>query len=207
MGKPPQRLLVTAAGAATHAAGSTRAQAAARAANAAFFWALAFTALHVYWYLGGRVGFGDQADPLPGAPSNLGSWIFNVIVVVMFAAGLAVPRAFTRPWGRRVPRRLLVWSMWIGCALLLARGGSGLLDDLLRFTGLVDSGLTGLSNQDVLGSAHPSTYTMLSTVVMDSIFLTGGLLFGYAARLAGSAAATTATSAAIAGQRRPEESG
>jgi hypothetical protein len=114
----------------------------------------------------------------------------------MFAAGLAVPSAFTRPWGRRVPRRLLVWSMWIGCAVLIARGGSGLVDDLLRFTGLLDGGLTGLSNQDVLDSAHPSTYTMLSTLAIDSIFLTGGLLFGHAARLGGSAASTPAASGA-----------
>jgi hypothetical protein len=59
------------------------------------------------------------------------------------------------------------------------------LDDGRRVTGLVDSGLTGLSNEDVLGSADPSTSMMLSTVAIDSIFLAGGLLFGHAARLAG----------------------
>jgi hypothetical protein len=84
-----------------------------------------------------------------------------------------------------VPRRLLVWLMWIGCLVLVARGGSGLLDDGRRVAGLVDSGLTGLSNEDVLGSADPSTSMMLSTVAIDSIFLAGGLLFGHAARLAG----------------------
>jgi hypothetical protein len=103
MSTPPQPLLAP-AGAATHAAGSTRAHAAARAAHAAFVWALAFTGVHVYWYLGGRVGFGDQADPLPGAPSSLGGWIFNIVVAGMFAAGLAVPSAFTRPWGKRLSR-------------------------------------------------------------------------------------------------------
>jgi hypothetical protein len=205
MRKPPQPLVATAPRA-THAAGSNRARAATRAANAAFCWALAFTALHVYWYLGGRVGFGDQADPLPDAPSSLGDWIFNIVVAGMFAAGLTVPSAFTRPWGRRVPRRLLVWSMWAGCVVLIARGGIGLVDDLLRFTGLLDDGLTGLSNEDVLNSAHPSTYTMLSTLAVDSIFLIGGLLFGYAARLAGSAATTPAasgTTPATRGERRP----
>jgi Protein of unknown function (DUF3995) len=166
-------------------AGSARARASARAANWAFSWTAAFIALHTYWYLGGRVGFGDQADPLPGAPSSLGGWIFYIVTGAMFVAGLVVPSALARPWGRRVPRRLLVWLMWIGCLVLVARGGSGLLDDGLRFTGLLDGGLTGLSNKDVLGSAHPSTYTILSTVAIDSIFLAGGLLFGHAARLAG----------------------
>jgi hypothetical protein len=172
-------------GSATRPNGSARARATARAANLALYWTVAFIALHAYWYLGGRVGFSDQVDPLPGAPSSPGDWIFSVVVFGMFAAGVLVPSAVARPWGRRVPRRLLVWLMWIGCLVLVARGGSGLFDDGLRFTGLVDSGLTGLSNEDVLGSADPSTSTMLSTVAIDSIFLAGGLLFGHAARLAG----------------------
>jgi len=73
--------------------------------------------------------------------------------------------------------------MWVGCAVLLARGGSGLLDDGLRFSGLVDGGLTGVSNEDLLGS-HPSISTMLSTVAIDGIFFAGGILFGRTARLA-----------------------
>jgi hypothetical protein len=132
----------------TRAAGSTRARATARGLNWAFYWTLAFIAFHAYWYLGGRVGFGDQADPLPGAPTSPGDWIFYIVTGGMFAAGLAVPSALASPWGRRLPRRLLVWSMWIGCAVLVARGGSGFLDDGLRFTGLLDTGLTGLTNKD-----------------------------------------------------------
>jgi hypothetical protein len=124
---------------------------------------------------------------LPGAPSSLGDWLFSLAVVAMFAAGLAVPRALIRPWGRRLPRRLLVFSMWAGCAVLTLRGASGLLDDVLRFTGLADGGLTGMSNEQLLDTAHPSASTIWSTVAVDTIFLSGGLVFGYAARLAGSA--------------------
>lgn len=171
----------------THAAGSRRPRAAARAANGALVWAVAFTAMHVYWYLGGRVGFGDQSDPLPPAPSALRDWIFDVVVVAMFAVGLAVPVAFTRRWGKRVPRAVIVWLMWIGALVLLARGGAGLVDDLLRFTGLHDGGLTGLSTEDVLGSAAPSTSTRVSSVAVDTVFLLGGLLFGRTALLARSA--------------------
>jgi hypothetical protein len=168
-------------------------KAATRAANAAFVWTLAFIALHVYWYLGGRVGFGDQADPLPASasaytwPSSVGGWIVMVVEAGMWAAGLAVPSALAWPWGRRLPRRMLVAMMWAGGAILLARGGLGFVDDALRFSGLLDGGLTGLSTKDVLDSADPSTYTKLSTVAIDSIFFLGGVLFAYAARLAGSA--------------------
>ena len=76
--------------------------------------------------------------------------------------------------------------MWIGCTVLMARGGSGLLDDFLRFTGLADGGITVLTNEQVLDTEHPSAYTIWTTIAIDTIFLTGGLLYGHAARLAGS---------------------
>jgi hypothetical protein len=117
----------------------------------------------------------------------LGDWIFTVVVAAMFAVGLVVRNALARTWGRRLPRRLLVWSMWTGGATLVARGGLGLLDDALRFSGLLDGGLTGLSTKDVLGDAQPSTNTVVSTMGVDSTFLIGGLLFGYAARVSGAA--------------------
>ncbi len=125
-----------------------------------------FTAMHAYWYLGGRVGFGDQPDPLPSVPSSLGDWIFNIVVGGMFAASLMVPIAFTRSWGRHALR-------------------SGQLDDGVRFTGLCDGGLTGLGTQNVLGSAHPSRSTKVSTVAIDTIFFIGGILSGCGARLGG----------------------
>src|SRR5215208_6884154 len=37
-----------------------------------FYWTVAFIALHGYWALGGRVGFGDQVDPLPDTASSVG---------------------------------------------------------------------------------------------------------------------------------------
>jgi hypothetical protein len=172
----------------THAVASSRPRATAYATKAAFWWAVAFTALHVYWFLGGRVGFGDQPDPLPGWPSSLGGWVYTIGVWGIFAAGLVVPIAFTTSWGGRFPRRLLVWLMWTGGAVLLLRGGVGWVDDVLRFGGLVDGGLTGLSSKEVFGSAHPSAYTRLSTVAIDSIFVSGGIIFGYAATLGGKVA-------------------
>jgi hypothetical protein len=168
-------------------AASLPTKAPARAAKAAFVWTLAFIALHVYWYAGGRVGFGDQANPLAPAPSSVVNWIATVVEGGMWVAGLVVPSALAWSWGRRLPRRLLVGLMWAGAVVLLARGGSGWVDDAVRFSGLYDGGLTGLSTKDVLDSAQPTTYTKLSTISIDSIFFVGGVFFGYAARLAGSA--------------------
>ena len=102
----------------------------------------------------------------------------------MFAAGLAVPLAVIRDVG---PRRLLAGLLWAGAAVLVARGVAGLADDALRFSGLAETGLTGLGDEEVLGAADPSAYTIWSTVGLDAFFAAGGLLFARAARHAGGA--------------------
>jgi hypothetical protein len=155
-----------------------------RAAVWASVWAGAFLALHVYWAFGGRVGFGDQTDPIPATTSSITGWVWTLVVVAMFVAGPVVPLALVRPWGRRVPRRLLVVLMWFGAVVLVLRGGLGLLDGLLRVAG-VAGGLTRLSYEETLGSAHPSAYTLWSSAAIDVVFLVGGVLFGRAARLTG----------------------
>ena len=87
---------------------SERSRGAERAAYWAFGWAVVFVALHGYWALGGRIGFGDQVDPLPGWPTTVAGWTASVVVDGMFLAGLAVPLALVRPWGQRIPHRLLL---------------------------------------------------------------------------------------------------
>ena len=143
----------------------------------AFAWTALFIVWHGYWALGGDFGFGDQESGYPDAGP-----LFTAVVVAMFAAGLAVPLAVMRG---AAPRRLLVWLLWAGAAVLTARGLSGLVDDVLRFGGLVETGITGLTDKEVLGTADPSPYTIWSTVGLDSFFVAGGLLFGRAADRAG----------------------
>jgi hypothetical protein len=155
---------------------SVPARRARRAALLAFAWTAAFIAWHGYWALGGDFGFGDQESGFPDA-----GWLFTITVIGMFAAGLAVPLAVARGVG---PRRLLIGLMWAGAAVLAARGAIGLLDDALRFTGFAETGLSGLSNEQVLGTARPSAYTIWSTIGIDAVFALGGLLFGRAARRA-----------------------
>ena len=140
-----------------------------------------FTLAHGYWYLGGTVGLGDAPDPLPGTPTTIGGWIFSIVVVLMFVAGLVVPVVLLRAAVSGGWRRLLLTLMWVGAAVLLLRGGSGVLDDVLRQAGLSGGGITGLSYQDTLGTATPSAYTLVSTDAIDAYFLLGGILFGRAA--------------------------
>jgi len=144
-----------------------------RPALLAFGWTAVFILWHGYWALGGDFGFGDEESGFPDA-----GWAFTVVVAALFVAGLAVPLAVARA---AQPRRWLLVLLWAGAALLTARGASGLLDDTLRFSGLVETGLTGLSDEQVLGTADPSAYTIWSTIGIDAFFTLGGLLFGWAA--------------------------
>ncbi len=168
----------------SHVDGAELPAAAARAAWAALVWAVVFAALHVYWVLGGRIGFGDQADPIPLTTSSPAGWALTFAVGAMFLAGLVVPLALVQRWGRRIPRRLLLALTWIGGLVLGLRGASGLLDGLLRAVG-VDGGLTGLSYEQTLGTADPSAYTLWSSTAVDLLFFVGGILFTDAARLVG----------------------
>ncbi len=149
-----------------------------RTALHAFAWTAVFIGWHGYWALGGDFGFGDQQSAFPDTTSSLAGWMFSIAVVGMFVAGLAVPLALAREAG---PRRLLTGLMWAGALVLAARGVVGLVDDGLRFSGLQETGLSGLSDQEVLGTAHPSAYTIWSTVGIDVFFAAGGLLFARAA--------------------------
>ena len=78
------------------------------AAKWAFWWAVVFVAMHVYWELGGTVGFGDAAEPTPDGPATVSGWIFNVVIVTMFAVGVAAPLALFR--GPGAPVSHVDWS-------------------------------------------------------------------------------------------------
>ena len=147
-----------------------------RAAYAAFGWVLAFVAWHVVWYVTGL--------PFPhhhyhGAARML-MWGVDAIMVVMWAVGIVLPLALARPWGRRVPRWMLLWAAWTGCALLGARGIAGVADDVARAIGF-SRGLTGMTMAQEMGTAHPSAWMWIAGTATDVLFAAGGLMFGLAA--------------------------
>ena len=155
-----------------------------RAALVAFAWTAVFIVWHGYWALGGDFGFGDRESAYPDTTSSVAGWTFTVVVAGMFAAGLAVPLAIARGAG---PRRQLVWLLWAGAAVLVLRGAVGVADDVLRLTGLSETGLSGLTDEEVLGTADPSAYTVWSSVGLDAFFALGGSLFAWAAHRASDA--------------------
>lgn len=152
-----------------------------RGLRGALAWAVLFAAAHLYWYAGGRAGLGDAPSPLPGRPTSLLGWTFSVLVAGMFAAGIVLPILLLRGRPRGRWHRAAVVALGAGAVVLVLRGASGVLDDLLRQAGLADGGLTGLSYQATLGTSSPSRCTLISTDLIDGYFLLGGLLFGLAA--------------------------
>ena len=76
-------------------------------------------------------------------------------------------------------RRAALIIVWLGCAMLIVRGGAGLIDDLTRAVGLLPNGITGLSHKQTMGAAYyRSASAIWSGNVTDGYFLAGGLIFG-----------------------------
>ncbi|MDJ1136855.1 DUF3995 domain-containing protein [Streptomyces iconiensis] len=145
-----------------------------------FAWVIVFTAFHLYWYLGGTFGFGDASATVPQT-KTVGDWVSAAVISVMFLAGAFVPFALHRSWGRTLPRWVLHCCTWTGAILLIMRGTAGVLDSVVRHTGLLENGLTGLSEEQISGDTDPTGYTEWSTTATDLYFVTGGLLFTIAA--------------------------
>jgi hypothetical protein len=143
-----------------------------------------FFAFHVYWYLGGTLASPGQLPPLtPGAHDaaagsaharvQLVAMIVEVPVDSAWPVGAWVCLAIARGW----TRGRLVWItralVRVGCVVLLLRGGSGILDDVTRTTGLLPHGITGLSIKATTGHDH----LRWADWTIDAYFLTGGIIF------------------------------
>lgn len=160
-----------------HAAVKDSARLPVRVAYAALAWVVVFFAFHVYWFLGGSFGVGGEG--YRRAPHSVAGWIFEVLVVAAFPLGAWACLAIARGWPRGRMRRTATVLVWLGCALLVVRGGAGLIDDLTRAVGLLPNGITGLSHNQTMGAAYyRSTSAIWSGNVTDGYFLAGGIIFG-----------------------------
>lgn len=149
----------------------------ARAANAALAWVVVFFAFHVYWFLGGSFGVGGEG--YRRAPHSVAGWIFEVLVVSAFPLGAWACLAIARGWPHGKTRRAAAIIIWLGCTVLVVRGGAGLIDDLTRAVGLLPNGITGLSHKQTMGAPYyRSASAIWSANVTDAYFFGGGIIFG-----------------------------
>ena len=86
------------------------------------------------------------------------------------------------------PRARII--VWLGCTVLVVRGGAGIIDDLTRAVGLLPNGITGLSHKQTMGAAYyRSASAIWSANVTDGYFLAGGIILACWAPLPALAAA------------------
>jgi hypothetical protein len=162
------------------------------AAYTALGWVVLFFAFHVYWYLGGTLASPGQLPPLtPGAHDaaagsaharvQLVAWIAEVPVDSAWPIGAWVCLAIARGRARGRLARVIKALVWVGCVVLLLRGGAGILDDATRASGLLPQGITGLSVKATTGHAH----LRWADWTIDAYFLAGGIIFWLLATLHG----------------------
>lgn len=136
-------------------------------------WLVVFLVFHLYWYLGGSFASPGKLPDL--IPRSAIGWIPTVIVDGGWAVGLLICWAVVRDWrGRRLTRGIAVLLL-VGAAVLLLRGGAGIIDDLARAIGMPSNGLTGLSLKEESGTITQSV--LWSGRAIDLYFLVGGLTF------------------------------
>ena len=150
----------------------TRSPATAWAAYAACALALLYAVPSFYWGLGGTAGL----DTVGGAIEELArtrepaSVALGIGAGVLKIAGGLLALALVRPWGRAIPRRLLVGAAWAASMVLTAYGGLLVAVGALVLTGLVSP-------------SGPVDRTALRWHVLlwDLWFLLWGLVLGVAA--------------------------
>lgn len=105
------------------------------AGYAAAAWMLVFATLSFYWALGGTAGLNTVSPALQEITRQ--PWFVTVLWltgILKIGVGLL---ALVRPWGRRIPRWLLLIAAWGTGALLLVHGGDFVIQSALTKTGLI----------------------------------------------------------------------
>jgi hypothetical protein len=135
------------------------------AAYGAAAWAFAFAAVSAYWALGGELGRETIAADITRIP------LANDPVVVWATAGMKalvgmLALALVRPWGRLLPRPMLIAATWSAGLLLALYGGASLVDHGRMVAGLRPT-------PEVLGEQAARWHLLL----WDPVWLLGGVLF------------------------------
>lgn len=113
-------------------------------AYASFGWLVVFVGWHA------PMLFGWDPFDMGQPDSNIVVFLlYDAALLWMAALGSVVVLATVRPWGRRVPRWLLLFPLTFGSVLLTVRGGPGFVEFVAQVTGLAPAGLLGLVDKSV----------------------------------------------------------
>jgi hypothetical protein len=135
-------------------------------AYASAAWLVAFVGWHTPFLFGWNPFHGEGMD-------TAAFHAYNATLICMAAVGAVVVLATVRPWGRRVPRWLLLTPLVIGCVLLVLRGVPGFVEFVAQVTGLAPAGLMGLFDEDV---AAPTGAELWVGYAINLYFFLGAVL-------------------------------
>ncbi|MEV7690183.1 DUF3995 domain-containing protein [Streptomyces bungoensis] len=133
------------------------------AACAAAGWATAFSLIHLYWLLGGRIGLPAGLAVRDNTPLL----VINVLSIPLCAVAAVLALALVRPWGARLPAGLLTVGARGTAALLLLHAAPSVPDWVA-----LAAGARTTSDLDAMGR--------FATFLYEPFFMAGGLLFALA---------------------------
>ena len=127
-------------------------------------WALAYVPVHVYWAVTGDVSpFGDLPASLSPSQWRQANWAACVVI-----GGAAVfSLALVRPWGRRLPRFMLLGVAGVGAVFAVLHWAAFSAPTALRLLGVTGGAIT--------------TFDRWNLFVFEPWFLGMGLLLAVAA--------------------------
>lgn len=102
---------------------------------AVFIWSLGYMLLHLYWALGGTIGFSLLVPNAPELPQwKLANWVASVILTIAALLGIAfvyIRRSSLLSW-------LLLGIALAGCAVAASHGIYGIVYRTLQLAGVID---------------------------------------------------------------------
>ncbi|MGH2557457.1 MAG: DUF3995 domain-containing protein [Thermomicrobiales bacterium] len=110
------------------------------AAYAAAAWAFVFAANSFYWALGGTVGIETLALTIQEEARQRDTAFLAMVWVTggLKVLGGLLALALARPWGRAIPRRLLLIVAWGAGVLLVLYEGASWVEAALMEAGVID---------------------------------------------------------------------
>ena len=101
--------------------------------------ALGYALVSLYWATGGKRGLGTLGQPFERLAHSEGSATVTVIwvVVLLKLVGAVLALALVRPWGQRIPSRLLLIAGGLAAAVLTLYGAVEMTGEALVETGAI----------------------------------------------------------------------
>jgi hypothetical protein len=134
------------------------------AGTAGCAWALAYVPVHVYWAVRGSAApFGDLPPSVRPSQWRQANWAACVVITAAAVLSLAL----VRPWGRRLPRWMLLGTAWLAAVFAIVHWISFSAATLLQMLGV--------------GKGAVTTFDRWNLLVFEPWFLGMGVLLALAA--------------------------